>query len=283
MRRGDIVSLDSRGFHRLRYQEWGSAGNERVLICVHGLARNSRDFDELAPALSRNYRVICPDLPGRGESDWLENPDDYALPQYLYDMVALIARLGVKEVDWVGTSLGGLIGICLAAQKRTPIKRLVLNDIGPFVPRGALERICTYLGDHRFDSEAELEGWMRRTYTALAGISDRQWRHLAMHGKRLCENERLGLHYDPAIAHNARKSSESDLDIRSIWQQVECPQLLLHGTDSDVLTAEVVQQMREVREELVVHSLPGVGHAPSLMESDQIALVVDWLRSTQAH
>lgn len=283
MRRGDIAVLDSRGFHRLHYKEWGNADNERVLICVHGLARNSRDFDELALALSRNYRVICPDLPGRGESDWLENPEDYALPQYLHDMVALIARLGVSQVDWVGTSLGGLIGMVLAAQKGTPIRRLVLNDIGPYVPRTALARICDYLGDHRFNSEAELEGWLRQTYTALAGLNDQQWKHLASHGKRLCENDQWGLHYDPAIAHNARKSAETDLDIWPIWQQVRCPQMLLHGASSDVLVAEVVERMRQTGPDLTVHVLPGIGHAPSLMESDQIALVVDWLRTTQPH
>lgn len=273
--------LDSRGFHRLRYQEWGSADNERVLVCVHGLARNSRDFDELALALSRDYRVICPDLPGRGESEWLDNPEDYALPQYLQDMVALIARLGVRSVDWVGTSLGGLIGTCLAAQKGTPIRRLVLNDIGPFVPQAALARISDYLGDHRFDSEAELEGWLRRTYTALAGLNDRQWQHLVAHGKRQCENDRLGLHYDPAIAHNARKSAESDLDIWPLWQQVRCPQLLLHGETSDVLPADVVKRMCDENSAMTVHTLAGLGHAPSLMESDQIALVVDWLRQTR--
>ncbi|WP_036184945.1 alpha/beta fold hydrolase [Marinobacterium lacunae] len=283
MRRGDIAVLDSRGFHRLHYQEWGNADNERVLICVHGLARNSRDFDDLALALSRNYRVICPDLPGRGESDWLTNPEDYSLPQYVQDMVALIARLGVQQVDWVGTSLGGLIGMVIAAQPGTPIRRLVLNDIGPFIPRAALARICEYLGDHRFGSEAELEGWMRQTYTALAGLSDRQWQHLAMHGKRQCENDLLGLHYDPAIAHNARRSAGEDVDIWPIWQQVSCPQMLLHGEVSDVLSQDVVSRMRAQRPDLRVHTLPDIGHAPSLMESDQIALVVDWLRHTQTN
>ncbi|WP_432696612.1 alpha/beta fold hydrolase [Marinobacterium sp. YM272] len=282
MRRGEILSLDSAGFHRLRYQEWGSASNERVLICVHGLARNSRDFDDLALALSRNYRVICPDLPGRGESEWLTDPGDYGLPQYVQDMVVLIARIGAEKVDWIGTSLGGLIGICLAAQPNTPIRRLVLNDIGPFVPQSALQRISDYLGDHRFDDEVQMETWMRALYTAFADISDDQWKHLIAHGQRRCEDGRLGLHYDPGIARNAELSAQADVDIWPLWDRVGCPQMLLHGADSDVLTAEVVSQMQAKQPALQVHSLPGIGHAPALMSKQQIALLVEWLRATQS-
>ena len=281
MRRGEVLGLDSKGFHRLHYVEWGSADNDRVLVCVHGLVRNSRDFDDLAQALARNYRVVCPDLPGRGRSDWLRNPADYNLLQYLQDMVALLARLDARQVDWIGTSLGGLIGICLAAQPDTPIRRLVLNDIGPYVAQAALLRICDYLGDHRFDDEAALERYLRQTYSALAGLSDAQWRHLALHGQRRCDDNRLGLHYDPAIAFSSAQAAQADLDIWPIWQQVSCPQLLLHGTASDVLTLATVQRMQHENPTLTVQSLPGIAHAPSLMESDQVTAVVDWLRATQ--
>ncbi len=282
MRRGEVLGLDSKGFHRLHYVEWGSADNDRVLLCVHGLVRNSRDFDELAQALARDYRVVCPDLPGRGQSDWLRDPADYTLLQYLHDMVALLARLDVRQVDWIGTSLGGLIGICLAAQPDTPIRRLVLNDIGPHVPQAALLRICDYLGDLRFDDEAALERYLRQTYVALAGLNDAQWRHLALHGQRRCDDNRLGLHYDPAIALASAQAAQADLDIWPIWQQVSCPQLLLHGTASDVLTLDTVQRMQHENPALAVQSLAGIAHAPSLMESDQVAAVVDWLRATQA-
>lgn len=281
MRRGEVQSLDSKGFHRIRYLEWGNADNERVLVCVHGLVRNSRDFDDLAQALARDYRVVCPDLPGRGQSDWLRDGSDYTLLQYLQDMVALLARLGASQVDWIGTSLGGLIGICLAAQPDTPIRRLVLNDIGPQVSQQALQRISAYLGDYRFADDAELEQYLRRTYSALAGLSDAQWRHLALHGQRRCDDDQLALHYDPAIANNAHASAQSDLQLWPLWQQVSCPQLLLHGTVSDVLTLDTVDRMQRENPALVVQSLPGIGHAPSLMESEQIALIVDWLRATQ--
>lgn len=280
MRHGDILSLDSRGFHRLHYLEWGSADNERVVICVHGLARNSRDFDELAQALSRGYRVICPDLPGRGNSDWLDNADDYLLSQYVQDMVALIARLNVCQLDWIGTSLGGLIGMVLAAQKQTPIRRLVLNDIGPFVPKSALLRISQYLGDPRFDDEPALERWLRQTYPALSGLEPHQWQHLVTHAQRRCENGQLGLHYDPAIAHNAIQAAQQDIDLWMLWHSIRCPRLLLHGEQSDVLTAATVARMEAESDNLSVCSLPGIGHAPSLMESDQITRVTDWLRAT---
>lgn len=281
MRHGELLALDSQGFHHLHYQEWGSAGNERVLICVHGLARNGRDFDELAQALSRNYRVVCPDLPGRGRSDWLSNPADYSMPQYLQDMAALIAHLGVKQVDWVGTSLGGLIGVCLAALSNSPIRSLVLNDIGPFVPQSALQRISDYLGDPRFDDEMALEAYLRNTYPALSGLAPRQWQHLVAHGQRACDNGQLGLHYDPAIAHNARQAAQQDVDIWPLWRQVDCPQMVLHGVTSDVLSSSVVDQMQQENPQLVVHRLPGICHAPSLMEAGQIALISDWLRSRQ--
>lgn len=281
MRRGDILSLDSRGFHHVRYHEWGSADNERVVICVHGLARNSRDFDDLAQSLSRVYRVICPDLPGRGGSDWLDNPDDYTLAQYVQDMVALIARLDVQELDWVGTSLGGLIGMVLAARDKTPIRRLVLNDIGPFVPQAALARIRDYLVDPRFDTAAELEQWLRQTYPALAGLTPAQWQHLVTHAQRRCENDRLGLHYDPAIAHNAANAAQADIDLWPLWPQIRCPSLLLHGETSDVLTAATVARMQAEHDNLTLHTLPGIGHAPSLMEPDQVALVTEWLRSNR--
>ncbi|WP_027854587.1 alpha/beta fold hydrolase [Marinobacterium litorale] len=281
MRRGEILALDTQGFHRLRYQEWGSADNERVLICVHGLARNSRDFDDLAIALSRNYRVICPDLPGRGESDWLVASSDYALPLYVQDMVALIARLGVEKVDWVGTSLGGLIGMALAARPGNPIRRLVLNDIGPYVPQAALARIAAYLGDPRFANAAEVETYLRGLYPAFGDLNDKQWQHLVAHGQRECEDGRLGLHYDPAIADNAALVGKQDLDLWGLWSAVSCPQLLIQGGASDVLTSEVAQRMNRENSELTLKTLPGLAHAPSLMEADHIALVVEWLRSTQ--
>jgi pimeloyl-ACP methyl ester carboxylesterase len=152
MKQKELRCLGLHGFHRVAYTEWGAADNPRLIVCVHGLTRNSRDFDDLAQALAGDCRVLCPDVAGRGRSEWLRHKQDYGYPQYLSDMAALIARSGAEQVDWVGTSMGGLIGMMLAAQPGTPIRRLVINDVGPLIPKAALERLAAYVGKApRFD------------------------------------------------------------------------------------------------------------------------------------
>jgi pimeloyl-ACP methyl ester carboxylesterase len=283
MRTESFLSLNPKGFHRVVYHEWGAIENQRVLICVHGLARNSRDFDELALALSRDYRVVCPDIVGRGQSDWLPAGSPYAMPQYLQDMVALIARLEVEQVDWIGTSMGGLIGMALAAYPNSPIRRLVMNDIGAFISQQALQRIGSYVGqDPRFDSLEALEVHLRQLYPAFAGLSDKQWQHLARQGLRRCDDQSLGLHYDPVIGDYTRAMASEDIDLWPVWQQVTCPQLLLWGEDSDVLSASTVTQMCQQNPSLTLNSWAGIGHAPSLMEEPQIRTVVEWLRHSQS-
>jgi pimeloyl-ACP methyl ester carboxylesterase len=281
MRTGSIKALSGTGFHRLVYNEWGSAENDRVVVCVHGLARNSRDFDDLAQALARDYRVVCPDIAGRGQSDWLNPPAVYRIPQYMNDMVTLLARLDVDKVDWVGTSMGGLIGICLAALPNSPIRSLLLNDIGPFVPRAALQRIAAYLEDRRFDSIEASEAWLRQTYPALGHLSASQWRRLAQTSTRVLADGSLALHYDPAIAENLRLSSDEDVDLWALWQQIACPQMLIWGEESDVLLADTVARMGAANPAMQLLSLPGIGHAPSLMDAQQIEAVVSWLRTHQ--
>lgn len=284
MRTESFLSLNPQGFHRVVYHEWGAVENQRVLVCAHGLARNSRDFDELALALSRDYRVICPDIVGRGQSDWLPTGSPYAMPQYLQDMVALIARLNVKQVDWIGTSMGGLIGMALAAYPHSPIRRLVLNDIGAFISQEALQRIAGYVGlDPRFESLDELEAHLRQMYPAFAGLSDQQWQHLARQGSRSGDDERLRFHYDPAIGEYTRAMAAEDVALWPLWQQVKCPQLLLWGEASDVLSADTVAQMRQLNPSLALSSWEGIGHAPSLMEPQQIQVVVDWLRHNKGY
>jgi pimeloyl-ACP methyl ester carboxylesterase len=281
MRTGSISALGSSGFHRLVYHEWGSAENDRVVVCVHGLARNSRDFDDLAQALARDYRVVCPDIAGRGHSDWLNPATAYQIPQYMSDMVTLLARLNIDKVDWVGTSMGGLIGICLAALPNNPIRSLLLNDIGPFVPSAALKRIADYLEDRRFDSIEACEAWLRQTYPALGNLSASQWRRLAQTGTRVLEDGSLALHYDPAIAENLRLSSNEDVDLWALWQQIRCPQMLVWGEASDVLLADTVARMEQENPAMQLLSLPGIAHAPSLMDGPQIDAVIAWLRSHQ--
>ena len=165
MRNGSYLSLGPKGFHRVVYTDWGERDNRRVLVCVHGLTRNGRDFDALAAALADGYRVVCPDVVGRGASDWLADKSGYGYPQYLNDMAALLAHLDADDVHWVGTSMGGLIGMMLAAQPGTPVTRLVMNDVGPFIPAPALERIAAYVGlNPKFASVEELDAYLRDVY-----------------------------------------------------------------------------------------------------------------------
>jgi pimeloyl-ACP methyl ester carboxylesterase len=190
------------GFHRIAYAEWGQASVQPPVICVHGLTRNGRDFDYLARALEGNGRhVFCPDMVGRGKSDWLPNPADYNYAQYLTDMTALVARTGAESVDWVGTSMGGLIGMLLAAEANTPIRRLVINDIGPFIPLVALKRRGAYVGQSPiFDDLEGVEKYMREVYAPFGDLSDENWQHLAHYGARAMPYNKLSLAWDPAIA-----------------------------------------------------------------------------------
>jgi pimeloyl-ACP methyl ester carboxylesterase len=274
--------LSPAGFHRVAYAEWGDPDASRVVICCHGLTRNGRDFDVLAGELSRSTRVICPDIVGRGQSDWLRDPAHYGYPQYCADMAALIARLNADRLDWVGTSMGGIIGMTLAAQAGSPIRRLVINDVGPFVPRSALLRIADYVGfDNRFSTLAGLEGHLRKVLEPFGPLTDEQWRHLVAHGHRQRGDGTYGLAYDPAIAQNVRVAVQ-DWDLWPLWDRVSCPTLVLRGAGSDLLLADTAQEMtrRGPRAELV--TWPGIGHAPALMAPEQINLVAEWLSSTSA-
>jgi pimeloyl-ACP methyl ester carboxylesterase len=273
-----LLCLGPHGFHRVAYTEWGDPSNRRILVCVHGLTRQGRDFDALATALGGTYRVACPDVAGRGRSDWLLHREDYGYPLYLADMASLIARLGVDEVDWVGTSMGGLIGLMLAAQPNSPIRRLVLNDVGPFVPKAALARLAAYVGaDPRFASLAEAEAYLRRVHAPFGPLDDAQWRHMAEHSVRRGPGGGFALHYDPAIAEPFLRDDLQDVDLWPLWNAVRCPVLVVRGSESDLLLPETAQRMLTEGPEAELVEIPGVGHAPALMSDEQIGYVRQWL------
>lgn len=277
MRLDSLRCLGPHGFHRIGYAEWGEAGNARVVLCVHGLTRNGRDFDQLAGALERQRRVLCPDVVGRGRSDWLGHKQDYGYPLYLSDMASLIARSGADEVDWVGTSMGGLIGMMLAAQPNSPIRRLVINDVGPFISRAAIERLASYVGkDSRFPGIEALEQYLRVVSASFGPLTDAQWRHLAVHSSRRCDDGSLRLAYDPAIG-DAFAMPPQDISLWPVWDAISCRTLLLRGRESDLLLRETAEEMtrRGPRARLV--EFAGVGHAPMLMAEDQIAVVREFL------
>jgi pimeloyl-ACP methyl ester carboxylesterase len=266
------------GFRRMAYVEWGEPDNPRVVLCVHGLTRNGRDFDVLARALSASHRVICPDILGRGLSDWLDDAKGYSYPFYMADMVALLARAGVETVDWVGTSMGGILGMMMASAGRAPLRRMVVNDVGGLIPKAALERIATYVGrDPTFASLAEGEAYLRRTHAAFGPLTDAQWRHLAEYGLRLGDQGRWALAYDPAIREVLVAQAPKDTELWPLWDLIACPVLVVHGRDSDLLLPGTVDEMRRRGPACQVVEVDGVGHAPALMDETQVAAVVSWL------
>lgn len=280
-RQRSVKCASPRGLHRVAYREWGDPKNARVLVCVHGLTRSARDFDALAAAMSDRYRVVCPDVAGRGDSEWLADPMLYQLPQYLSDMVTLIARLDVEQVEWLGTSMGGLIGMALAAQQGTPVARLVLNEAGPVVANASLERIATYFGKAPpLPSFQAAEQLIRAVSAPFGPHTDEEWRFLTEVVVRKNADGSYRLHYDPKIAEALRAQiTGKDLESWPTWDAVRCPTLVIRGALSDLLLKDTALQMTQRGPKAKLVELPGIGHAPTLMHADQIALVREFLLS----
>lgn len=278
-----VLGHSPSGFHRIAYVAHGDPGSDHVVVCVHGLTRNGRDFDRLGEALARRGAcAICPDLPGRGASDWHADPALYSYPQYLADLAVLLARVTAhhpSRVDWVGTSMGGILGMMAAAAPGTPVRRLVLNDVGPVLAREGLTLIGTYAGrDPAFETEAAFAEHLRAICAAWGDLDDEAWRHLARHGARRRPDGRIGHHYDPAIAASLRgRRFEADVEMWPVWDAVGVPALLLRGRESTLLRADTARRMCERAAETRLIEYPGIGHAPSLLVEEQIAEVCRFL------
>jgi pimeloyl-ACP methyl ester carboxylesterase len=276
-----VTCLDSRGLHRMAYWEWGDSGNPRVLVCVHGLSRQGRDFDTLARDLAGDFRVVCPDVVGRGQSDWLADPAGYGIPAYVADMVTLLARLGVAQVDWLGTSMGGLIGLSLASlamASGNPLRRLVLNDIGPTLDVAGLQRIASFVGQmahwRTVDEAADAmwaisQGFGAHTREAWLALSRPQLRP---------DGEGYKPHYDPGIALPFRHvtpevAAAGEALLWQAYDRITCPTLLMRGADSDLLTPATAQAMTQRGPRATLREFAAVGHAPTLIAPDQRAAV----------
>lgn len=272
------------GFHRLHYTEWGPRDATRTIVCVHGYSGNARDFDALAGALAREARVVCLDVAGRGRSDWLPSALHYQFPQFLSDIAALVRRLRVEHVEWVGTSMGGLLGLLLAAQPGNPIRRLVLNDVGAFVPADGLREIAHRLeAPERFATLRDVERHVRDTHREWGEISDAQFRQLARHHAHRLPQGGYRLHYDPRIARVVQAVPFVDgLHLWDAWDRVECPVLVVRGEHSRILPAEVAQRMIETHPEAQLLEIEGAGHAPALMSDREIAQVGNFLAAGAA-
>ena len=280
--------------HRVGYWEWnqtGQVGHPHVIVCVHGLTRQGRDFDVLAQALSHHARVICPDVAGRGQSDWLADPMAYGVPQYAFDMLVLLtqvhAQYPIAQLDWVGTSMGGLIGMAVAGTPDlalpVPIRRLLLNDVGPRLEWSALQRIGTYVGQSpRFASVEEGAAWLRVQSADFGPHTDAQWLALSEPMLRPGPEGGFVLHYDPKIAVPMQGMTQEQVVqgealLWNLYDAITAQTLVLRGAKSDLLTAQTVQEMAQRGPKAHSVTLECVGHAPTLVQPEQVALVKEFL------
>lgn len=278
------------GTHRMAWTEWGDVENPRVLVCVHGVSRNGRDFDTLARALCDEYRVVCPDIVGRGRSDWLpptaDAPVHYNVPQYALDCAEMLGHVGAAKVRWVGTSMGGLIGMALASMPQSPIERLVLNDVGPVLNGAALARIGDYIGaDISFATFEDGMQYVRMISDSFGPHNDEEWRLLCEH-VLVERDEPRGriwrLHYDPRIGESFRamalaNPTGADIMLWDVYDAIRCPTLAIRGELSDLLSRETHAEMGRHGPKARLVEFGGIGHAPTLMHVDQIAVVREFL------
>jgi pimeloyl-ACP methyl ester carboxylesterase len=277
-----VQCLGTRGLHRMAYWEWGDPANPHVVLCVHGLSRQGRDFDTLARALSDRCRVVCPDVAGRGQSQWLDDPMGYAVPNYVADMVTLAARVNAGTLDWVGTSMGGLIGLAFASLKGAPIRRLVLNDVGPTVEAESIERIREYLGvPIRWASVEEAADYLWSISASFGPHTREQWMALTLPQLKP-DGDGFVPHYDPKIAVPiaAMTPQIAAAGQAMLWQaydQMTLPTLLLRGAESDLLSPETAHAMTQRGPKARLVEFEGIGHAPMLQQPDQVQAIREFL------
>ncbi len=269
----------------MAYKEWGDPRNPKVLVCVHGVTRVSDDFDRLAQALCDHYRVVCPDVVGRGRSSWLRDPQYYHVMQYVSDMVTLLARVNAETVHWFGTSMGGLIGMGLAAMQDSPIGKLVLNDVGATVNAEALKRIGDYIGQPvSFPVLEEAVRYVRAISAPFGPHTDEEWQKLATDVLRQDKDGRWILHYDPGVAIPIKATTTPEIAqrnaalLQSTYDAIKCPTLLVRGAESDLLLPEVARAMTQSGPKAELIEFAGVGHAPMFYHADQIRVVKDFLQ-----
>lgn len=295
MKKDYFLGLSPEGFHKIAYLEWGTTDPRPPIICVHGLTRLNHDFDSLATYLSvRGRHLFCPDIVGRGDSDWLSNPQHYTYEQYIADMNALIARTGAKQVDWIGTSMGGLIGMMMAAQPNTPIRRLVLNDIGPQITTKAIARLSQYAGlDPDFPSLDAAKSHYKTIYADFGDLSEAQWDYLVSMSVREIAPGKFASKLDPGVKVTPAKSAIAwklllnpqkalegtlfDIDLWSIWRKITCPVLVIHGERSDLLTPTIIQKMQQTHPLTELLTIKNTGHAPALLNEQEHSAIQQFL------
>ena len=276
------VSEFNKQARNIGYWQWGDVNNPKKLFCVHGLTRNGRDFDYLAKELSSQYHVICPDVAGRGKSDWLKDKNAYNIFTYAHDLTQLIMNLKITKLDWVGTSMGGMIGF-IVASSTSFIEKFVVNDVGPLLPKAALYRIAQYTGSNpKFENWADAEKFMRIIYQPWCIKKEEHWQHIKEISFKRDDDGNLMFTYDPGIGapfrdENGKIKVMEDISLWEFWEKIKAKTLVLRGTESDLLSKEIADKMTQTGPQAKLIELEGIGHAPSLYEADQIKIVKDFL------
>lgn len=276
-----VLCGEGEGLHRMAYHAWGNPENPRVLICVHGLTRRGSDFNTLAQAMCKDYYVVCPDIVGRGNSDRLSNPMLYAVPQYVADMMSLVKHLGVSHVDWFGTSMGGLIGMVYASMPNSPIRRMLINDVGPRIEPESLKRLGSYVGQpFAFTNRADALERLNQICATFGEHTPQEWE--IYNGPMLIERDGMWvMHYDPAISVpfasiNPVMAKAGEVAMWHAFKHIHCPMLIVRGGNSDLLSSATAAEMCKVNPHARVIEIPGVGHAPAFVKAEQIALAKEF-------
>lgn len=296
MKQNYVLCASKEGYHRIAYTEWGEQNpSASAVICVHGLTRNSRDFDALAKFLSlKGHHVFCPDIVGRGNSSWLSNSQQYNFERYIIDMNILISRTGATQIDWIGTSMGGIIGMMMAALANTPIRRLILNDVGPQIPINALWHMAKYVGkDPVFSSKEEAKQYFKIIYAEFGNLTEEQWDYFTAHSIRERSPGVFISNYDPSIhelklkwqsvkeffysPHKALEGVLFDIDLWSFWRSIACPVLVIRGKSSHLLLPEHIKRMKRSHSQVEVYEVADAGHAPALLDLSQHEAILNWL------
>ena len=282
--RGDtffVTCTSPDGPHRMAYHAWGNPNNPKVLVCVHGLTRRGSDFKTLAEAMSADYYVVCPDVVGRGDSDRLKSPMLYAVPQYVADMASLIKQLGVSQVDWFGTSMGGLIGMVYASMPKNPICRMLINDVGPRIEPEAIKRLGSYVGQpFAFNNRADALMRLNEICASFGSHTPEEWE--IYNGPMLVQKDGLWvMHYDPDISVpfasvNPIMAKAGEMAMWHAFKQIHIPMLIIRGGESDLLSAKTVAEMCKVNPYIRSIEIPGVGHAPAFVKPEQVALAKEF-------
>ena len=276
-----VQCIDGDSTHRMAYHAWGNPRNPKVLLCVHGLTRRGSDFKTLAEAMCEDYYVVCPDIVGRGDSDRLSNPMQYAVPQYVADIAQLVKTLGVSQVDWLGTSMGGLIGMVYAAMPNSPIRKMLINDVGPKIEAQAIARLGSYVGQpFSFANRADALNRLNTICASFGEHTPDEWE--TYNGPMLIEHNGLWImHYDPDIAVpfasvNPLMAKAGEMAMWHAFKQIHIPMLIVRGAQSDLLSADTVAQMCKVNSYTRSIEIPNVGHAPAFVKKEQIALAQEF-------